>query len=548
MTADHPAPRHGLTPSALQGEPILRALASGAAFETAAALAAVVGRPTKNFSRELDHLAAAGLIARPDGRPVPILTDAGARVVTTLDFAANGPATEAGPARGFQAPRAPLDTLRPNPMNPRKHFDPVALAALADTITADEDIIEPLVASPPAADGIRTIWAGERRWRACLKLADEGRLPARLAVGLPFVERDADPVTALFIAVVENSQREDLSPWEDARALADLADKTGWSARELARRVGRAPEGSESGVRDVQMKIKVAREATAEAVAEYERAGSWDRLRESVQIAQRSLLGSDPADEPPLLAALPGPATTIDDDSGDRPDLTAHERLLLVEIAHKVAHDPRADDHAGQRFAPVGKYWLDQAASTLQTARLILFRHAGAAGPQIGLTAAGADWLTAEGFTLPMSDGQLSKEQAAQGYVLASPRDVYCVGWLTPAPDADAPPDAVPDPIEDDAEALQAADVLATVNALLRDRVDGTTPDAILADLLTRTGGPAPWSPAGDDQPGVILAADGSCAAVVDVDNDLPDDLARARALLILTAVNACAASPAAEG
>ena len=84
------------------------------------------------------------------------------------------------------------------------------------------------------------------------------------------------------ITLIENGQREDLSPWEDAQQLKALQDATSWSAREIAKKTGRSPADSDTGVRDVQQKIKVAREASPEAIAEYDRTGSWDQLRDSV--------------------------------------------------------------------------------------------------------------------------------------------------------------------------------------------------------------------------------------------------------------------------
>lgn len=73
-----------------------------------------------------------------------------------------------------------------------------------------------------------------------------------------------------------------MSPWDDAQQLLKLQKATDWSASELARQIGRVSEGERTGLRDVQQKLKIAREATPEAVAEYERTGSWDTLRASV--------------------------------------------------------------------------------------------------------------------------------------------------------------------------------------------------------------------------------------------------------------------------
>lgn len=279
MNAHSPiGPAHGLTVAALNGEAILRAvltIADPGAGEKLdrAAIAGASGRPAKNLGRELDQLVAAGLLS--DGYR---LTPAGAAALDALDRAARAGDTGAGDLR------VPVSGLKPNPLNPRKRFDESDIEAMADTIFTDQDILEPLLVSPPDATGERTIWAGERRWRAARRLAAHGDLPEALKAGLPCRERAADPGEALWIAIVENSQRVDLTPWEDAQGLKALADAKGWSARQLAKAIGRAPADSETGVRDVQEKIKVASEASPEAIAAHE-AGeiTWEALRATIR-------------------------------------------------------------------------------------------------------------------------------------------------------------------------------------------------------------------------------------------------------------------------
>lgn len=552
MSHSDQIPAHGVNIAALTGETILRALASrdrSSPFATAAELADAAGRPRKNIHRELDQLKNARLVAGASPLSTDALKDAGRQALAALDRAAG--------AGGAGLMRIPVDRLLPNPLNPRRAFDPDTLESLADSFEADGDIIEPLVVSPADALGHRFIWAGHRRWRAAKLLAERAcGLPVALAQGLPCVERQADPTQALFIAVVENSLREDLSPWEDAQALRALAEATLWSARELARRIGRSPNGSEAGVRDVQVKIKIAREAKPEAVADYERTRNWDRLRESVQAPQSrpALPRTDEPDlpyaptapvEPPRVQ--PAAATTQTADPDARIDLSPDERFLLIEVAHKTAHDPAVTDQGDYRFAPVGKYWLDQAAAKLQTARLILFKHAGAAGPQVSLTPAGADWLSSNGVALPVTDSQLSNEQAMAGRHPDCFAQVYGTPWLTPEPAVseltvhEAPEGAGDE--DDGAIAVAATAALQAAKAMARKITEDFSPSdgTALGQLLAQTGAPGPWKLAADHQPGLILATDNALACVVDVDNELPDDMATARALAIVLAVNAAA-------
>jgi len=121
----------------------------------------------------------------------------------------------------------PLDRIRPNPRQPRKQFDPAALAELTESIRAS-GVIQPIVVRR-ASDGYELI-AGERRWRAA-KDAGLERIPA--------VIRDATNVQSLEIALVENLLREDLNPLEAAEGYRQLLADFGWTQEELGRRIGK---------------------------------------------------------------------------------------------------------------------------------------------------------------------------------------------------------------------------------------------------------------------------------------------------------------------
>jgi ParB family transcriptional regulator, chromosome partitioning protein len=121
----------------------------------------------------------------------------------------------------------PLDRIRPNPRQPRKHFDPVALAELTESIRAS-GVIQPIVVRR-AGEGYELI-AGERRWRAA-KEAGLDRIPA--------VVRDATNVESLEIALVENLLREDLNPLEAAEGYRQLLADFGWTQEQLGQRIGK---------------------------------------------------------------------------------------------------------------------------------------------------------------------------------------------------------------------------------------------------------------------------------------------------------------------
>lgn len=258
---------------AFQNGELLDVLSDPDASRSPAELAARLGRDRSNLRRSMKTLTDAGLIA--DG----LLTDDGVVQLSAWRRAKGLDAGHAAP-KSAEAQRWPIDAIRPNPANRKVTGE--GIADLAASIQGAKDILQPLILTPPDADGVRMILAGERRWRAANYLFAQSAMPKALKAGVPFVERKATSAEALLITVVENSQREDLSPWQDAQLLLQLQTETGWSGAELARQIGRVEEGSRSGLRDVQTKLKIAREATPEAVAAYEADGSWDRLRDSV--------------------------------------------------------------------------------------------------------------------------------------------------------------------------------------------------------------------------------------------------------------------------
>jgi len=122
----------------------------------------------------------------------------------------------------------PVDKLVPNPGQPRKSFDETELQELADSIKI-YGIIQPIIAAN-AGDGTYVIIAGERRTRA-----------ARLAGldAVPVIIRDYTDQKQLEISLIENIQRTDLNPIEEAAAYKNLMDFSGLSQDELAARVGK---------------------------------------------------------------------------------------------------------------------------------------------------------------------------------------------------------------------------------------------------------------------------------------------------------------------
>lgn len=125
--------------------------------------------------------------------------------------------------------RLPLDQIEPNPEQPRSTVDPAALEELAASVRA-VGILQPLLVTPASGNRF-TLVAGERRWRAA-RLAGLSHVPVVIA------SLAGDEL--LTAALVENVQREDLSPLEEARAYERLIETTGESQSQIAQRVGKS--------------------------------------------------------------------------------------------------------------------------------------------------------------------------------------------------------------------------------------------------------------------------------------------------------------------
>jgi len=123
----------------------------------------------------------------------------------------------------------PLDQLREHPDNPRSHFDPAQLAELADSIKA-KGILNPLLVRPNGKKGFQVL-AGARRLRAARG--------AGLAE-VPVIVRELDDEAALEVLIVDNLQRADVHPFDEARGYQTLLTRPGYDVARIAERVGRS--------------------------------------------------------------------------------------------------------------------------------------------------------------------------------------------------------------------------------------------------------------------------------------------------------------------
>lgn len=147
-----------------------------------------------------------------------------------------------------------VDAITPNPHQPRGSIDPTALEELAESIR-QHGVLQPLVVTQvEGSDELYQLIAGERRWQAA-KLAGLDRVPA--------VIREATPRETLELALVENLQRTDLNPLEEAGAYRSLVEEFGLTQEAVATRVGKSRAAVANSLRllnlSEEMKASLAR-------------------------------------------------------------------------------------------------------------------------------------------------------------------------------------------------------------------------------------------------------------------------------------------------
>jgi ParB family chromosome partitioning protein len=124
-----------------------------------------------------------------------------------------------------------IDLIAPNPAQPRRRFDEAELDELAASIR-EHGVLQPVIVRPdPGVAGRYQLVAGERRWRAAQR-AQIHRVPAIL--------RDLDDRAVLEIAIIENVQRADLNPIEEAQGYAQLIESFSYTQEDLSRVVGKS--------------------------------------------------------------------------------------------------------------------------------------------------------------------------------------------------------------------------------------------------------------------------------------------------------------------
>ena len=162
-----------------------------------------------------------GIRAKPENSPEAYLE----RLMASL------PDTVSQPPHQDQITYLPRYSITPNREQPRRHFDPESLEDLAESIRVANGIIQPLIVRRVGAQRYEII-AGERRWRAA-DIIDLEELPC-------IIRNDVNGVKELMFSLIENIQRNQLNPIEEARGIRRLIDEFDLSHKEAANAVGRS--------------------------------------------------------------------------------------------------------------------------------------------------------------------------------------------------------------------------------------------------------------------------------------------------------------------
>ncbi|TWG88995.1 ParB family chromosome partitioning protein [Mesorhizobium sp. J18] len=126
--------------------------------------------------------------------------------------------------------RVPIELVSPNPRNPRRNFAEEDLADLAQSVR-EHGIVQPVIVRPAPKPGHYEIIAGERRWRAAQRAG---------LTELPVIIREVDDRAALELAIIENVQRADLNPVEEANGYQLLMDEHNYTQADLAQVIGKS--------------------------------------------------------------------------------------------------------------------------------------------------------------------------------------------------------------------------------------------------------------------------------------------------------------------
>ncbi len=230
----------------------------------------------------------------------------------------------------------PIEFVSPNPKNPRRHFGEAELTDLAQSIR-EHGVVQPVVARPsPTQAGRYEIIAGERRWRAAQRAG---------LTEIPIIVRDVNDRTALELAIIENVQRADLNPVEEAQGYQQLIDEHGYTQADLGQVIGKSRSHVANTLRLLKLP-DVIRDMLVDGELSAGHARTLVTAEDPAGLAKRIVDGGLSVRQAEALAQMPAgptPAKTKSAPSAPEkdPDTLALEKLMtdtigmIVSIEHK---------------------------------------------------------------------------------------------------------------------------------------------------------------------------------------------------------------------
>lgn len=224
----------------------------------------------------------------------------------------------------------PIEQIVPNPRQPRSHFDPAALAELAASIK-EHGVIQPLLVSRDEAGAGYILIAGERRWQAS-KLAGLAEVPVIL--------RQTSDQQKLELALIENVQRADLNPLEEANAYRQLSDEFQLSHEHIAERVGKSRVAVTNTLRLLKLPEPVQQALVDGRISEgHARALLALATPQAMEAAMKTVIAQEMTvrQVEELVRKLSGEKPVATPRSGPSPDTLALEERLRNSLGTKVA-------------------------------------------------------------------------------------------------------------------------------------------------------------------------------------------------------------------
>jgi len=229
--------------------------------------------------------------------------------------------------------RVPLNRVRPCPLQPRKDFPPESLRELADSIK-EQGIVQPLIVRQQG-DHFELI-AGERRWRASQLIG---------LTEVPIIVREADDRAVLEMALIENLQRENLNPIEEAQGYSQLVSQFQLTQEEVALKVGKSravvanalrllklPVTIHAYLRDGRVSVGHAKVILGLTDAKQQELAAERIIKEALNVRQTEGLVAKLLQRGPKLPAKPGPVVPLPTDA----HVADLENRLRERLATKV--------------------------------------------------------------------------------------------------------------------------------------------------------------------------------------------------------------------